>query len=216
MKTTTYRPNGSRRIEEELIVRTRQPPRPLLRPRSPSRSPSPMPALRNSRFPHSFYGENPSRRRSFERIRSTIRRSSSTVRFVEEETPRAVRRNRSPTPVRGVWEEASSSEESSHRTRRRHRSSGPPRLRLRSRSRSRTQSRRPGRSRSRSDADGFIRGALAASVTALSIRGARNLLDRSGRQRSHSGSRRTSRSRSRRRNRSVSDGRYMMSGGRGC
>ena len=172
-KTTTYRPHGGRHIleEEETIIRTpryrpRPPSPPFHTPRSTSRSPSPRPFLSNTRFPHSFYEDFPTRRRSFERHRSTIRRqrSRSTVRFSREETTSRSSRVRtlSPSLTRGQLRLENGLPS------RRGRSPSPPRLRLRSHSRSRSRSTRRRRSHSRlrcggkNDRDRYIRGALAA------------------------------------------------------
>ncbi|KIW65243.1 hypothetical protein PV04_07518 [Phialophora macrospora] len=234
INTTTHYPGGRRRIEEELVVRTRDP---VPYPRSPSpsltammrRRPSPIRGslFRDSRFPHPLYEANPRLRRSYERSRSRRERprsrSRSTVRFGQEESVLLDARRRRPhSPIRGAWEEDESSSDSEgrgasrallsssspsprNRLRGRSPSPSPSRSRSRNRGQSQTQRRRtssPSRSfargREKTD-DGFIKGALAASVTALAIRGARSLLDGSGRPRSRSRSGSRNRDPSRRR-----------------
>ena len=214
--TTTYRPNGGRRIVEELVVRSRGP-----KKLTPSRSPSPAlvleSGLRQSRAPHPFYEEHPQRRRSYERERVTVRRqrSRSTVHFARGRTPSPRLRIRTPSPIRGIWEDNDSDSGPARRER------TPVQRRIRQRSKSRSRSRKRSRSRRRSGSrsgqndDAFIKGALAASVTALAINRARNLMEDSDRRESSRKrpERRKSRARRGSRSRSRSRERYLMSGG---
>ena len=185
-----------------------------MRTRGPAHgSPPPQSILSDSRLPHPIYGEHPGRRTSYERERVSIHgHRSSSSRLLREEAPRARYRfrspspiHRSPSPVRGVWKEVDSEQGSD--SARRDRSPTPPRLGLRARSR--TRSRRPrrlgSRSRVRHNDDGFIRGALPASVTALAINRARNWLEDPGRERASSRGGRRPRNH-RRRTRSSSRG----------
>ncbi|KIW87674.1 uncharacterized protein Z519_11648 [Cladophialophora bantiana CBS 173.52] len=194
-RTTVRGPDGRRQIreEEESVIRTRRrPPRspsPLfLPPRILSRSPSPSPRpiLQDTRFPHTFYEENPARRRSYERDRSAAGRhprSPSTVRFVPDDEQFGLLQLRFPSPPpRGLFGEQPGFR-SGH---------SPPPLRLpgptcrrsrvnhsRNRSRSRSRNRRRAarsRSKSRDTSTSFIQGALVAAGTALAIREVRRKL----------------------------------------